>query len=374
MEQLIRERLAEKVRRGASTSTIALDRLRTENEISKDFIHEVGVKRRGVDRPKMTFDANGKVFANIWNPDPNGVGGYRYDLHKHAISQLAVKLGIPGQYLTSLATNKEEWARKLASEIMNEHIGWTERNRVLVRAVGDEIRGVLSDHYKRLNSAKIIKSHVDSIYNNDGRVSNGFMDDTRIYIESFLPEPIKVITENNGDIFLAFGTRLSTSDYGDGALELRSFVLQGVCLNGLVRESVLRKVHLGSRLPDNLMLSDRTYRLDTETYASAVKDLTDNLYTTEAIKNRLLEVKAATEQEVSIEQELANLVKGRLLKGEAEEIGKVLMRNDPNEGVQGKSTLWKLTQGITNYANKETVPSRRKMELQEIAGDLFGRL
>jgi hypothetical protein len=50
------------------------------------------------------------------------------------------------------------------------------------------------------------------------------------------------------------------------------------------------------------------------------------------------------------------------------------MRNNPEDGVQGESTLWKLTQGITSYANREDVPERRRMELQEIAGDLFSKI
>jgi hypothetical protein len=76
---------------------------------------------------------------------------------------------------------------------------------------------------------------------------------------------------------------------------------------------------------------------------------------------------------VDFERELANL-KGRILKGETEEIGKILMRNNPEEGIQGESTLWKLSQGISSYANRESVAERRRMELQEIAGSLFDRV
>ena len=172
-------------------------------------------------------------------------------------------------------------------DILNTHNGWTDRNKVLVRAVGNEVRGFLSDSYRRLDSQQIFNTHIEEIFRNGAVLSDGFMDETRVMVESLLPAPIEMVTEHNGVIMLAFGTRLSTSDYGDGALELRSFLMQGICLNGMVRESMLKTVHLGARLPENLALSERTYRLDSETQASAVKDLTKKLFDTEIIKNRI---------------------------------------------------------------------------------------
>jgi hypothetical protein len=166
-----------------------------------------------------------------------------------------------------------------------------------------------------------------------------------------------------------------TSDYGDGALSLSSFMMQGVCLNGLVRENALRQVHLGAKLSADLGLSQRTYQLDSETTASAIKDLTANFFKAEVIRDRMLEIKAASEIEVDPYTQLKALFStGRLLKNEMDEIGKILMRGNPMNGIQGESTLWKLTQGITSFANDQKIDMRRKMELQQIAGDLFNDL
>jgi hypothetical protein len=151
--------------------------------------------------------------------------------------------------------------------------------------------------------------------------------------------------------------------------------MQGVCLNGMVRESVLRSVHLGAKLPDNLALSQETYRLDSMTTASAIRDLTKNLYSSDVIKNRMLEIKASSDLTIDPVKELKQLQSiGKLLKGESDEIGQMLMRNSADDGLQGESTLWKLTQGITAFANNETVEPRRRMELQEIAGSLFDKV
>lgn len=48
------------------------------------------------------------------------------------------------------------------------------------------------------------------------------------------------------------------------------------------------------------------------------------------------------------------------------------MKNDPDDGVQGAATLWKLTQAITAHA-RELSPERSR-ELHEISGNLMNRV
>ncbi len=378
MKEVVEARIAQKLQKGYSNAVNATTRLQEEGKISKDFIFEVGTERKGITTNIDFFpDPQGKVGSTFHFPknNPNGLqGDHQFNVHIHAIRQVAAKLNIPPAYLTGLLMG-DEWQKTLAYNIMNTHNGWTSRDKVLVRAVGPEVRAFLSDQYRPLDSEMIFGTHVDEVYENGGQLSDGWMDDTRIMVESMYPQPIEVQTELNGVIYLAFGTRLSSSDYGDGALELRSFVLQGICLNGMVRESVLRAIHLGSKLPTSLGLSRETYALDSKTTASAIRDLTKNLYGHEVIRDRMLEIRAASNLPVDPTKELKNMVAlQKLLKGESEEIGQLLMRNDPNDGLQGESTLWKLSQGITAFANKEGISERRRMELQEIAGNLFNRV
>lgn len=372
LNDLVEERIAHKLKMGASNAVAAMTRLREEGKISQDFIFEVGTERKGIST-NIEFYPNdlGRIGATFHVPNQ---GSREYTINKHAIRQVAEKLKIPGQYLTNLLFG-EKWQSSLAYEILNTHNGWTERNKVLVRSVGSEVRAFLSDQYRRLDSQKIFGTHVDEVYKNGGQLADGWMDDTRLMVETLLPKPIQINTELNGIILLAFGTRLSSSDYGDGALELRSFVMQGICLNGLVRESVLRAVHLGSRLPSTLGLSEETYESDSKTTALAIRDLTKNLYSSDVIKTRMLEIKAASEMSIDPARELKNLTAvQKLLKGEADEIGQLLMRNNPDDGLQGDATLWKLTQGITSFANREDISDRRRNELQELAGNLFDRV
>lgn len=371
LNALVERNIQAKLAKGMTNVQEATARLKKEGKMALDVLVDVGTTRKG------------KETEINFHPDPIGrpgatiklekKGPTEFNLHMHAVRQVSEKLKIPSTYLTSLLLG-DEWQKTLAYEILNKHNSWFDRDKMLVRAVGQEVRAFLSDHYRRLDSELIFGHHIEEIFANGGVLSDGYMDDTRIMLESVLPSPIKVQTKLNGIVWLSFGTRLTSSDYGDGALELWSFILNGVCLNGAVRSSQMRKIHLGAKLPDNVPLSPKTYELDSLTQASAVRDITKDLYSSEVIKERMLEIKTASEVTVDPVTYIKHLfTTGKLLKGETEEVGKILMMNNPRAGVEGESTLWKISQGITAFANTETVNARRRMELQEIAGDVFSK-
>ena len=342
-----------------------MSRLIEEGKIAQDYIAPIGVNLKAQEHsPVITFSGESRLMMNM----PDG----QFSLHDNAIAQLADRMGIPQRYLRSLASG-EPWAIMLAAHLLNQHSDWTQRSRVLVRTVGHQVRGVLSDSYRRLNSVEILTAFVQEAAGQGAVISDAYMNDTKVWAETILPTPVTVPTKNNGDVVIFAGARFSTSDYGDGAVDMRAFMLNGACLNGMVRESVMKQVHLGSKLPDNLALSQQTYELDTKTTVSAVQDLTRGLFSADTIKRKAYEIQGASEMEVDLDHELKKLTgNGWLLKQEGKEVEKILMRNNPDDGVQGGATLWKLTQPITAHA-RELSPERIR-ELHEISGELLGRV
>ncbi|MBQ2189069.1 MAG: hypothetical protein II401_11010 [Bacteroidales bacterium] len=342
-----------------------MERLINEGKIAQDYIAPLGVElKRNEHQPVITFSGDGKLMMNM----PDGV----FRLNKNAVGQLADRLDIPQRYLMKLAEGKD-WMVSLASTLLNEHSDNTQRSRVLVRAVGDEVRGVLSDSYRRLNSVDILTAFIEEASRQGAVISDAFMTDTKVWAETILPQPIVVPTAKNGDVVIFAGARFSTSDYGDGAVDMRAFLLNGACLNGMVRESVMKQVHLGQRLPSSLQLSARTYDLDTKATVSAVRDITKSLYGKDNIERKALEIQRASEVEVDFEHELRRLTKdGGLLKAEGDAVEKILMNNNPDDGVTGGATLWKLTQAITAHA-RDLSPERSR-ELHEISGNLMNRV
>lgn len=369
VQQGLNEVVMNKVQRMVENKAVGvqatMERLIEEGKIAQDYIAPLGVNlRKQEHNPVITFKAENGLFLNM----PDG----QFSVHSNAVRQLADRMGVPQRYLLNLAGG-DEWAQQLAAHLLNEHSSWTQRSRVLIRTVGEQVRGVLSDSYRRLNSVEILTAFVQEAAGQGAVISDAYMNDTKVWAETILPTPISVPTAKNGEVIIFAGARFSTSDYGDGAVDMRAFLLNGACLNGMVRESVMKQVHLGSKLPDNLQLSNKTYELDTRTTVSAVRDLTRGLFSKDAIMQKAIEIQAASEVDVDFEREIKKLTKdGGLLKAEGQAVEKILMNNNPDDGVQGAATLWKLTQAITAHA-RELTPERSR-ELHEISGQLMNRV
>ena len=364
LEEVVINRINEKIRYGAKKGATTLNRLIEESNNSHDFIAYLGGQKR-----QMSFSSSDTFNMELHRGNTLEI----YTVNPHAVSQLGAKLDIPTAYLKKLITpESQDWQKELAATMLNKHTEHAKQNRLLVRAVGDNVRGVLSDSYRRLNSVDLITSFMQTIQDKGAVLCDGLMTDTKIFLEAIMPSPVAIETPNNGTVHITFGVRISTSDYGDGALELRSFYMQGVCLNGMVRESMLKQVHLGSKLPENITFSEQTYRSDTKTQALAIRDISQTILSDAYTKKRCEEILRASEKPVDLEEELDKLSKVKITKDEAKAVKKIFQQNDPMDGVAGSATLWKLTQGLTSYANKIT-DGLRTRELHEIAGEIIKR-
>ena len=172
LNNVIRERIAKRIQTGGMNAQEAVQRLIAEGKVANDYIAYLGANNTR--KSQVMFGANEVVEMKLGE---DGV----YKIHDNAIGQLGEKFNVPSKYLRELASGNE-WQRNLASTILNEHSTWTHRTRTLVRTVGDEVRGVLSDTYRRLNSETIIMSFLETANKMGGQLADGFMDATRIYL------------------------------------------------------------------------------------------------------------------------------------------------------------------------------------------------
>ena len=139
-----------------------IERLINEGRMSHDYIAPIGVNlKKAGDRPLMAFTANGAVNMEFTENDEGVFTFHHFNLHDNAVGQLAERMGIPQRYLRNLAGGKEDWQRAFAAHLLNTHSEWTQRSRVLVRAVGDQVRGVLSDSYRRLDAQQILTAFIE---------------------------------------------------------------------------------------------------------------------------------------------------------------------------------------------------------------------
>lgn len=351
---VLQKKLDAAIARNKDGAFSAFQKMSEERNLLSDFI---------VPPKKMEFFFD----SNELKMKFHDLSGFR--VHQNALGQIAQRNNIPISYLKSLSHSSDEWRHYLAEEILNTHTNNTSRERMLIRAVGSEVRGILSDRYRRFDSMKIFESFLQASVNHGAILYNAFHAPTRTFIEVILPEIFTIPTEKNKDIHIAWGVQIKNSDFGNGALDVKAIMIQVVCTNGMTFSKILHAVHLGSELPDNIELSEKTIRLDTERSISFINDATSGLFKREFIETNLNKVIDASNKEVDLKEEVKKLPKIGLLLGEAEDVEKILLANREDDGVIGEPTLWKFAQAVGAVA-RDAEPERSR-DLMDIAGKMI---
>lgn len=293
------------------------------------------------------------------------LGSVQFSIHRNALNQFTAQNNIPLQYLTRLLSS-EDWGGELAVEILNRHSDNSKRERTLLRAVGNDLRGVLSDQYRRLDGMEIIQNIFRAATAHGAVLLDAHASDTQTFVEFLHPQLYDIETPHNGTVTVAIGFRYKNSDFGDGALSLDAYEMQAVCLNGQVTQRLFREIHLGTKLPTDLRLSEETYRLDTKRSASLLNDAVNTLYLPETIEKRFDTIRAASGKIIDLKPRIEELPKIGFTNSEKDAVEAVLMRSNPEDGVVGEPTLWKFAQAIGAVA-RDAEPQRRR-DLEQFAG------
>jgi hypothetical protein len=151
----------------------------------------------------------------------------RYQPTDFALGQIAGRAGIPHPYLRELAAPQAApWQHDLASEILGRHYGNAGDGRVLVRSVRGNLRGWVSDRYRRLDSRPLVEALADEAMRAGAVPIDGVVTETRVALKVILPQILEPIPGE----FLVAGGEWSTSDYGNGVHSFRAYAIRVVCL------------------------------------------------------------------------------------------------------------------------------------------------
>lgn len=351
---LIRSKLNSELSRRSRDIGEATKQMEESGQMLDDFL---------VPSKSLYFDNNGSVSIG-WSDETMG-------LHRNAINQLAGRFGVNAKDLHREATGSE-WEREVFKQRMNAYGANVPTKNLLIRKVRGEAKAVLSDRYRRMNTAAIFIAFMSAAMETGSVLVDASHGDLRDFLEVIHPEIVEIPTEKNGLIYTAFGAQIRNSDFGASKLELNVYQMNVVCLNGMVAKKMISDVHLGSKIEEsgNISFSEETMDADTHARALAVRDIMKSVYSKENITRERQRIVDATEIELDFVQEIKQLPKMGVQVAEVELLNKTLMENDPADGVQGRNTLWKMAQGLTAVANK-VESGDRKRDLQDIASSLM---
>lgn len=309
---------------------------------------------------RTSVDGDGRQGMEVVFNDGSGAA----TLHEHALGQLANRAGIPSPYVKALAEG-HMWERELLARMLNDHyhMGHT-KTRFLTRRVGGELRGFLSDRYRRLDSRPLIEALSLEAQKIGAVPVDGTVSDTRVALKVIIPQVYEPIP---GEA-LAFGLEWANSDFGNGKHAIRAFMLRVACLNGATMENALAQVHLGGRLTDDIQLSEATYKLDTDTSISALRDVVAATLAPAKVEALCAGIRTAHEEKIEWKNVNGSLSK-RLLKTELKSVKDAFESSD-NYNLPEGNTMWRASNAVSWIAGQKDVAPDRKLELERIAGEL----
>ena len=295
------------------------------------------------------------------------------DIHRHALAQLGSRAGVPKKYADLLL---EEDTELLAMNLRRRY-GAQPSKKYLARVVDGELLGWLSSSYRRFNCAPLVEAFIGECQK-FGAVPVESTDlATKFSIKVLLPQVFEPIDSE----VLALGIAMRSSDVGDGALSIRTYIERMWCTNGMFCEEGLRRIHLGGRL-DDLRYSQRTHELDTETMASATTDVVRALFKPENVQRKMLAIRDADERHISIKDAIKSLrSRSRLTKDEGERCAELYTTADvellpPVRGTNGcrpkpgHGSAYRFGNALGLLAQE--VEPARALELQDLAGEVMG--
>jgi hypothetical protein len=321
-------------------------------------------KDRIVQSQAMTFAIDDDTIL-IGTKDRKAKGHFREGLHKHALAQVCDRAGVPQTYLNRLL--ERDYGRELLIENLSTIYAKEENQRFLVRSVNDQVRGVLSDSFRRMDSVPVIEAFAKTCSEIGAAPVEGVGGDLRWAVKAILPMVFQPSKKAGTEELIAFGAQLSNSDFGRGALSMRIFMMRIVCTNFATLDEALRKVHLGSRLGDDIEFSQETYDYDTKTMVSSIKDILRGTLGPDRVNETVLQIGKALEERIDPKQAWTELPKLGLLKGEIEKVQEIF-RDGGVEELPVGTTRARLANAISWFAKSAETPERR-LELEIAAGD-----
>jgi hypothetical protein len=299
----------------------------------------------------LQFSGNGELRVMLNNAE--------FGVHRFALGQIAESASLPVKFLDSLTAS--EWGRALIAHNLSEIFKHRDAKRHLVRTLNGEVRGFLSDSYRRLDSRPVIEAFVTGVQRLGAMPYKGIVTDTKVAIQAILPDVFDVIP---GEV-IAFVLSLENSDFGNGALSLRVGALRIWCDNLAVFEEAMRQIHLGHRLDENIIFSQKTYLLDTKTTVSALEDIIGVQLNHEGLKRRM-ELLAVTAQKAVDPQAAMKMLKDALGVGQAQAVIDAYKGADI-EMLPAGNNAWRLSNAISWVGGQEQ-DAEKKLELMKLAG------
>jgi hypothetical protein len=266
---------------GKSLQELAFE-IERQREVKQDYVAATG---------GLHMDGEGGLLLPVPALD-------RLPVNDLAHRQIAERLAIPAKYYERL---RVEFPSLLAENVNTLFHAKSERR--LIRVLDGRVRAFLSDRYQRIDNYDVANTVLPVLAEIPGiRTVSTEVTESRLYIKAVTAEiSTRIESRRVGDVVQA-GVLISNSEVGLGAVTVKPFALQLVCLNGMIRDKgVLRAAHLGRRLEGEevaALLTDEALRAEDNAVLLRVRDVVRAAFDLERFRAWMEQVQGSVEQPI----------------------------------------------------------------------------
>ncbi len=286
-------------------------------------------------------------------------------LRTTAHAQLAATLQIPKPYYDRMLAE----APDLLSRNVNQ---WLERQpaKKLIRTLDGSIRAILSASYRPLDNFDLAEAVLPKLIGLGAQVISSEVTESRLYLKATTD---RISAEVKVGQRIQAGAVVSNSEIGQGTLRLQFLDYNLACLNGMIRETVVKQVHLGrgARGQDVIedareYFRDETRQADDKAFFLKIQDATASIFNQERFTQRMQQYSAAAGIKIEIApEELIEVTAKRFGFNDTERSG--IMRH-LIEG--GDLSVWGLANAVTRTAT-DCESYDRATELEALGGQVI---
>jgi hypothetical protein len=277
--------------------------------------------------------------------------------------QAAAHLDIPGGYYERL----REQQPGLLLENVNVLLHAREGERRMVRALGSSARAFLSDRYRRLDYSTMAARVLPEIAESGAVVRSANLTDSRLYLHVAFPSLEGEVRPGHP---IQLGYILTNSEVGLGSLSVQQWLMVLACSNGMIRETVSRKAHLGARTEFDALsfdaLSDEAQAASDEALWLAMRDTVRSLSTPARLSVVLDQLRAEADIPLTAKPDRAVQVLAKANQLREAETQQILM----NLLQSGDFTRWGVSNAVTLLAH-DSESYDRAVELERLGGAIM---
>jgi hypothetical protein len=240
----------------------------------------------------------------------------------------------------------------------------------MVRTLDGKARALVSDRFRPIDDFLVMQAILPVLKDQRGmEVMSLQLSEARMYLQLSFPRLQGEVVK--GQVVQAGVTiTITNSEVGLGSQDVRNWLLNLRCTNGMVGESIMRRYHVGKAIEgtegDYAIYSDETIMADLHSFQLRLRDTLRAALTQAAFDDQILKLRKVAGEIIpdpAIQGVVENVTKHYAF---TQEEGKKILENIWTDGDRSR---WGLANAVTALAHNTTSVDRQ-YEIEKIGSDL----